>query len=342
MTVSLEQLSRCSVAVDLGAARTRVYLKRFGVIVDAPSAVAVNTRSGALIAVGAPAERMVGRTPEHIRVVRPVSGGTVVDIDMARRMLRALVGDRIRRAWRRKPMLRAAVCIPHDAEPLVQRAAIETLTGMGARRVELVDSLIAAAVGSGLPVEEPEATMIVMCGAATSHVAVLSLGSIVASETVPVGGEIIDRAVVQHLRNRHELVLPGQAVHPLHLAMSVAPPEQTEAEVYGRDVSTGLFRTVSVDTESVRAAIRPPLTAMVDAIRGVLRQCQPDLVADLADRGIMLVGGSAMLPGLDSMLRQATGMPVHVAEQPAVCAVEGLGAMLEGRVRLLHRDPLSR
>jgi rod shape-determining protein MreB len=171
---------------------------------------------------------------------------------------------------------------------------------------------------------------------------VLSLGSIVAAETVPVGGEIIDRAVIQHLRNQHELMLPNQAVQPLHLALSVAPSEQSEAEVYGRDVSTGLFRTVNVDTESVRAAIRPPLTAMVDAIRSVLRQCQPDLVADLADRGVMLVGGSALLPGLDTMLRQATGMPVHVAEQPAVCAVEGLGAMLEGRIRLLHRDPLSR
>ncbi|MEE1942558.1 rod shape-determining protein [Streptomyces sp. TRM 70361] len=342
MTVSLEQLRRCSVAVDLGAARTRVYLKRFGVIVDAPSAVAVNTRSGALIAVGAPAERMVGRTPEHIRVVRPVAGGTVVDIDMARRMLRALLGDRLRRAWRRRPTLRAAVCVPHGAEPLARRAAVETLTGLGARRVELVDGLIAAAVGSGLPVTEPEATMIVLCGASTSHTAVLSLGSIVAAETVPVGGEVIDRAVVQHLRSHHELLLPGQAVHPLHLAMSVAPAGRSEAEVYGRDVTTGRFRTVSVDTDDVRAALRPPLTSLVDAIRGVLRQCQPDLVADLADRGITLVGGSAALPGLDTMLRQATGMPVRVAEQPAVCAVEGLGAMLEGRVRPLHRDPLGR
>ncbi|MER8155100.1 rod shape-determining protein [Streptomyces sp. NPDC094472] len=338
MTISLEALRRCSIAVDLGAARTRVYLRRTGLIVDEPTVAAVNTHTGGLIAVGALAERMTGRTPEHIRVVRPVSNGTVVDIDMAQRMLRLLLGNKLRRAWRRRPLVSAAVCVQHDADPLAQRAAVETLTGIGAKRVELVDTLIAAAVGCGLPVERPEATMIVVCGAATTQVAVLSLGSIVAAERVPVGGETVDHAVVQYLRNEHALMLPSQAVRPLHLLLKNSAdgaPAVPSTEVHGRDVATGLARTVRIDVGSVRSAIRTPLTGVLDAIGTVLRRCPPDLVADLADRGIMLAGGSAVLPGFDTMLREATGMPLNIADHPDVCAVEGLGAMLDGKVQPL-------
>jgi rod shape-determining protein MreB len=344
MTVSLEQLRRCHFAVDLGAARTRVYVKGAGVVVDEPSAAAVNTRTGALIAVGELAEKMTGRTPNYIRVVRPVSGGTVVDIDMAQRMLRHLLGEKLRRALRRKPRLRAAACTPHEADPLAQRAAVETLVGLGARRVELVDTLIAAAVGCGLPVEQPEATMIMVCGAATTQIAVLSLGAIVTAERIPVGGDAIDHAVVQHLRQHHELMLPSQSVRPLQLALSgngLASGGPAQTEIHGRDVATGLARSVRVDTSAVRQAIHTPLTAVLDGIGKVLRDCPPDLVADLADRGIMMVGGSALLPGLDQMLREATRVPVHIAERPDVCAVQGLGAMMEGKVRPMTLDPLA-
>jgi rod shape-determining protein MreB and related proteins len=344
MTARLEQLRRCHFAVDLGAARTRVFVKGMGLVVDQPSAAAVNTRTGALIAVGDFAEQMTGRTPSYIRVVRPVSGGTVVDIDMAQRMLRQLIGEKVRRGLRRKPRLRAAACTPHDADPLAERAAVETLVGLGARRVELVDTLVAAAVGCGLPVEKPEATMIMMCGAAATQVAVLSLGSIVTAARIPVGGEAVDHAIVQHLRHHHELVLPSQSVRPLQLALSGAEltshaPALTE--IHGRDVATGLARSVRVDTAAVRDAIQSPLTAVVDGIGRVLRDCPPDLVADLADRGITMVGGSALLPGFDQMLRQATGMPVHIAERPDVCAVQGLGAMLEGKIEPISLTPIA-
>ncbi|MBB5939346.1 rod shape-determining protein [Streptomyces zagrosensis] len=342
MNLSLELLRRCSVAVDLGAARTRVYLKDGGLIVDQPTVAAVNTRTGSLIAVGSLAEQMTGRTPQHIRVVRPVSGGTVVDIDIAQRMLRFFVGDKVCRAWRRKPLLRAAICVSHDADPLARRAAAETLGGLGARRVELVDTLIAAAVGCGLPVERPEATMIVVCGATTTHIAVLSLGSIVAAEKVQVGGEIIDRAVVEYARIRHELLLPGQSGHPLHDALKDTDPTLGGAEVHGRDVSTGLAKSVRVDTADVRAIVCSPLAGVLDALRAVLRRCPPDLVADLLDRGIMVAGGSARLTGFDDLLSEGTGMPTQIAERPDLCAVEGLGAMLDGRVRPLRLDPLAR
>ncbi|NBM19568.1 rod shape-determining protein [Streptomyces sp. GC420] len=344
MNVSLEQLRRCHVAVDLGAARTRVFVKGMGLVVDEPSVAAVNTRTGSLIAVGELALRMTGRTPDYIRVVRPVSGGSVVDIEMAQRMLRHLLGEKLRRTLRRKPRLRAAACVPHDADPLAQRAAVETLVGLGARRVELVDTLIAAAVGAGLPVEEPCATMIMVCGAATTQVAVLSLGSIVTAERVPIGGDAIDHAVIQHLRQQHELMLPSQSVRPLQLALSgggLSPNGPESTEIHGRDVATGLARSVHVDTARVREAIHTPLTSVLDGIGKVLRSCPPDLVADLADRGIMLVGGSALMPGLDHMLREATGMPVNIAERPDVCAVLGLGSMLEGKIETQRLDPLA-
>ncbi|WP_263170717.1 rod shape-determining protein [Streptomyces sp. SCSIO ZS0520] len=344
MTASLEALRRCHLAVDLGAARTRVYVKGAGIVVDEPSAAAVNTRTGALIAVGTFAEQMTGRTPHYIRVVRPISGGTVVDIEMAQRMLRHLIGEKLRRNLRRNLRLRAAVCTPHEADPLAQRAAIETMVGLGARRVELVDTLVAAAVGCGLPVERPEATMIMACGAATTQVAVLSLGSIVRAERVPVGGEAIDHAIVQHLRQAHELVTPSQSVRPLQLALSgggLVQDGPASTEVHGRDVATGVTRSVQVDNAAVRRAIRTPLTAVLDGIGRVLRDCPPDLVADLADTGIMMVGGSALLPGFDDMVRTYTGMPVHIAERPEMCAVRGVGAMLEGEIRPLVLDPLA-
>ncbi|MFJ9818360.1 rod shape-determining protein [Streptomyces sp. NPDC101151] len=344
MTVSLDQLRRCHFAVDLGAARTRVYVKGAGLVVDQPSVAAVNTRTGSLIAVGEFAAQMTGKTPDYIRVVRPIAGGTVVDIEMGQRMLRHLLGDKIRRTLRRKPRLRAAASTPHDADPLAQRATIETLVGLGARRVELVDTLIAAAVGCGLPVERPEATMILVCGAAATQVAVLSLGSIVTAARMPVGGEAVDHAIVQHLRHKHALLLPSQAVRPLQLALSgngLFSDGPASTEIHGRDVATGLPRSVRVDTAAVRYAIQTPLMAVLDGIGKVLRECPPDLVADLADRGIMMVGGSALLPGLDQMLRKATGVPVHIAERPDMCAVEGLGAMLEGRIDPLILNPLA-
>ncbi|GAA3371093.1 rod shape-determining protein [Streptomyces sannanensis] len=344
MTVRLEQLRRCHVAVDLGAARTRVYVKGAGLVVDEPSCAAVNTRTGGVIAVGALAEKMTGRTPDYIRVVRPVSGGTVNDIDMAQRMLRLLLGEKLRRQLRRKPRLRAAACNPHDSDPLAQRATVETLVGLGARRVELVDTLIAAAVGCQLPVEQPTATMIMVCGAATTQIAVLSLGSIVTAERIPVGGNAVDHAVIQHLRHHHELMLPSQSVRPLQLALhgnGLAPHGPKSTEIHGRDVATGLARSVLVDTAAVRDAIHTPLTSVLDGIGRVLRECPPDLVADLVDRGIMMVGGSALLPGLDQMLREATGMPVHIAERPDICAVQGLGAMLEGNVHSMVLNPLA-
>jgi rod shape-determining protein MreB and related proteins len=324
----------------MGAARTRVYVKGVGLVVDESSCAALNTRTGSLIAVGELAERMTGRTPYYIRVVRPVTGGTVIDIEMAQRMLRHLIGDKLRRQLRRKPRLRAAASTPHDSDPLAQRAAVETLAGLGASRVELVDTLIAAAVGCGLPVEQATATMIMVCGAATTQVAVLSMGSIVTAQRIPVGGNAIDDAAVQYLRTHHELVVSTGSVRPLQRALNAgAAPESTV--IPGRDVATGVARSVTVPTAALREAVHAPLTAVLDGIGQVLRTCPPDLVADLADSGITMVGGSARLPGLQKMIQGATGMPVRLAERPDVCTILGLGEMLEGRVQPMALTPLA-
>ncbi|MFI8854696.1 rod shape-determining protein [Streptomyces sp. NPDC053499] len=333
---SLEALTRCSVAVDLGAARTRVYAKGAGLVVDQPSAVAVNTHSGALIAVGQAAERMAGRTPQHIQVIRPVSNGHVVDIEMARRMVRTLIGERLRGLKRRRTMQRALAVVPHDADPLMRRAAVETLTGVGARHVELVEAPIAAAIGCGLPVVRAEGAMVLVCGTTTTQIAVVSLGAVVAGGTVNLGGETVHHSVVQYLRNRHELLLPSQDVRPLHLALLGSGGvgdrrgggSGNTIEVQGRDVVSGLARTVAVDPEELRGAVQTPLTGLLDTIRAVLHRCPPDLVADLAERGMVLAGGTALLPGLAEQLREHTGMAVHVAREPDLCAINGLAAMM--------------
>ncbi|MET9863432.1 rod shape-determining protein [Streptomyces smyrnaeus] len=341
---SLESLTRCSVAVDLGAARTRVYAKGAGLIVDQPSVVAVNNHSGSLIAVGEAAERMDGRTPQHIQVIRPVANGHVVDIDMARRMVRTLVGEKLHGLKRRRTMQRALATVPHDADPLMRRAAVETLAGVGARHVELVETPIAAAIGSGLPVAHPEGAMVLVCGTTTTQVAVVSLGAVVAGGTVGLGGETIHHSVVQYLRNRHELLLPSQDVRPLHLALlgsgGVGNGVYTgPIEVQGRDVVSGLARTVTIDPEEVRGAVQTPLTGLMDTIRVVLHRCPPDLVADLAERGMVLAGGTARLPGLADQLREHTGMAVQVADEPELCAVNGLAAMMAGRVMPYLAEP---
>ncbi|MFF0724961.1 rod shape-determining protein [Streptomyces sp. NPDC004134] len=330
MSISQEQLLRCSVAVDVGATRTRVYLRGIGLVVDEPSAVALNSHTGALVAVGGQAEAMTGRTPDHIQVVRPVGPNGITDIEMAQRMLRHLIHAKVRRSWRFHPSLRAAACTPHDAEPLTQRAMIDTLAGLGAKRVILVDTLIATAVGCGLPVAAAEGTLIVVCGAAMTQIAVLSLGNVVAAEKVPVGGQAVDRALVEHLRINHEVMLRSHTVSQVHRDLSLAGAQGAATlDVLGRDVVSGRPRTVQVDPAAVGQAAGVPMLAVLDGIRSVLRRCPPDLVADIGDHGIVLAGESATMPGLETMLRTSVGLPVRIAERPDVAAVVGLGSMIE-------------
>ncbi|MDI2132789.1 rod shape-determining protein [Yinghuangia seranimata] len=325
--------------MDLGASRTRIYFKNDGLVVDEPSLAAVDTRSGGLVAVGSVAARMVGRSPDHIRVARPIASGTVVDAELAQAMLRQLVDRRVS-VWRRASAMRAVVGVPHDSGPLTRKAATLALSGLGIKRVELVDIPVAAAVGCGLPVDLPEAAMVVVCGAASTQIAVLSLGAVVASTIVPVGGEAIDHAVEEHLRTLHGVVLPAGALREIYLRLGgdeVVP-------VVGKDVATGLARALSVESAGVRDIMGTPLYTVLDGIAGVLRRSPPDLVVDLADRGITLAGGGALVPGLDEMVRAATGMPVHLARDPQTRVIDGLARMMSGRPssKSADADPVGR
>ncbi|MDJ0345921.1 rod shape-determining protein [Streptomyces sp. H10-C2] len=333
MTPILERMRRCTVAVDLGAARTRVYLKGQGLIADEPSVVAFDTERGEVVAIGTTAEQLTGRAPDHILVIRPVAGGMVVDVEMARRLLRHVAGSRLRRARLRTPVLRAALSLPHNSPPVARRTVIETVSALGMRRVELVDSLLAAAIGCGLAVEHPEAAMIVLANADTTQVAVLSMGTVVASETVPVGSDTIERAFVEYFRGHHELAPSVQAVRSLHQAIGDADiPPEAGFELNGRDIVSGLVRSVTADTDAARAAMHGPLRAILDGVSMVMRRCPPDLVVDIADSGLTLGGSISRLPGLDSLLRKATGLRVRIADHPDECVALGMGAMIEGTV----------
>jgi rod shape-determining protein MreB len=320
-------MRRCHVAVDLGASRTRVHLKNDGLIVDEPTLAAVDTRGGELVAVGSVAARMVGRSPDHIRVSRPVLSGTVVDAELAQAMLRQMVDRRVAPLWRRPGGVRAVVGVPHDSGPLTRKAAVAALSGLGIRRVEVVEIPVAAAVGCGLPVDRPEASMLVVCGAATTQIAVLSLGSVVSSAVVPIGGDAIDNAIAEHLRGRHGVVMPTGAVRAIYRRLQ----DDAVITVVAQDIASGLARTVSVEPAALRDIIAGPLTFLLDGITTVLRSSPPDLVVDLADRGITVAGGGASVPGLDTMIGDATGMPVHVADDPQMRVIAGLARLIEGR-----------
>ncbi|WP_436770581.1 rod shape-determining protein [Yinghuangia sp. YIM S09857] len=322
--------------MDLGASRTRVYLKNHGLVVDEPSLAAVDTRNGGLVAVGSVAARMVGRSPDHIRVGRPILNGTVVDEELAQSMLRQMVDRRVAPLWRRPAGVRALVGVPHDSGPLIRKAAVSSLAGLGVRRVELVDIPVAAAVGCGLPVDLPEAAMVVVCGAATTQIAVLSLGAVVAASILPVGGDAIDHAISEHLRARHGVVTPTGAIREIYHRLDT----DEVITVVGKDVATGLARTLAVEAAGVRDIICAPLASLLDGITCVLRRSPPDLVVDLADRGITVAGGGAHIPGLDAMIRAATGMPVHVASDPQSKVIDGLARLIDGRSTKPPRQPV--
>ncbi|MER5884760.1 rod shape-determining protein [Streptomyces sp. NPDC001941] len=329
---ALGRLQRCSIAVDLATDRVRVHLKDGGLLVDVPTTIALHRSHRDALAFGERAEQMVGREPDHIEVVRPIVGGMVVDVDLAQRLLRYAVGGQMRWARLRTPLLRAALALPYDSPPVACRSAVETLYGIGVRRVELVDTLMAAAIGSGLPVQHPEASMIVLTGADTTQIAVLSMGSVVASETVPVGSDAFGRSIAEYFRVRHGVALTQQSVHGLlKVFESEGGAPKFGWEVDGRDLASGLARTVRADPDSVREATTTPLSEVLAGVGEVLRNCAPDLVVDIADRGIMLAGSVTRLPGLDTLLREATGLPVHTAERPDECVARGMGLMIEGK-----------
>ncbi len=316
-------------AVDLGTANTLVYVRGMGIVLNEPSVVAIDNRDGRPVAVGAEAKRMLGRTPGHIRAVRPLKDGVIADFEVCEKMLRYFI-HRVHQRRFAKP--RMVVCVPAGITPVEQRAVQEAAEAAGARRpAYIVVEPMAAAIGGGLPVHEPTGNMVIDIGGGTTDVAVISLAGLVVSESIRMGGDKIDDAIIQYVRRKHGLMLGERTAEEVKIALGSACPlsEELEAEIRGRDVVTGLPRTQMISTEEVRAAIEDPIAAIVQATRNVLDETPPELSADIMERGILLTGGGALLHGIDSRLRRETGMPIVIADNPLHTVVAGSGQCVE-------------
>jgi rod shape-determining protein MreB and related proteins len=315
-------------AVDLGTANTLVYVRGRGIVLSEPSVVAIDHASGEVHAVGVEAKRMLGRTPGTISAIRPLKDGVIADFDVTEQMLRHFI-QKVHQHRFAHP--RVVVCVPSGVTGVEKRAVEEATRNAGARDAYLIEEPMAAAIGAGLPVSEPTGNMIVDVGGGTSEVAVISLGGIVVSVSLRVGGDEMDEAIISHTKREYKLLIGNQTAEEIKLEVGSAfrMKEEVQAEVRGRDMLTGLPKTVIISSEEVRHALEEPVTQIVDAIKSTLDKTPPELAADIMDRGIVLAGGGALLSGLDERLRHETQMPVQLAESPLTCVAVGSGRSLE-------------
>ena len=316
-------------AVDLGTANTLVYERGRGIVLNEPSVVAINQNTGGIVAVGAEAKRMVGRTPGNIVAIRPLKDGVIADFDTTERMLRYFIQKVHKRRFLAKPRL--VVCVPSGITGVEQRAVKDAGYAAGARKVYIIEEPMAAAIGAGLPIHEPTGNMVVDIGGGTTEVAVISLGGVVTSLSIRTGGDELDDALIQFVKKEYSLMLGERTAEEIKTTVGTAfpTPDETSAELRGRDLVTGLPRTIVVTAEEIRRALDEPLTRIVDAVKTTLDRTPPELCGDIMDRGIVLTGGGALLKGLDERLRHETGMPVIIAEQPLNCVVMGSGKCVE-------------
>ncbi|MFP3966024.1 rod shape-determining protein [Actinomadura fulvescens] len=317
-------------AVDLGTANTLVYVRGRGIVLNEPSVVAINTNTGKIVAVGIEAKRMIGRTPGNIVAVRPLKDGVIADFDVTERMLRYFIQKVHKRRHFAKP--RIVVAVPSGITGVEQRAVKEAGYQAGARRVYIIEEPMAAAIGAGLPVYEPTGNMVVDIGGGTTEVAIISLGGIVTSQSVRVGGDELDQAVISFSKKEYSLMLGERTAEEIKMAIGSAYPggeDEPHAEIRGRDLVSGLPKTVVISAEEVRRAIEEPVNSIVDAVKTTLDKCPPELSGDIMDRGIALTGGGALLKNLDERLREETGMPIHLVDNPLDSVVLGTGKCVE-------------
>jgi rod shape-determining protein MreB len=313
-------------AIDLGTANTLVFVHGEGIVVDEPSVVAVDD-AGEVYAVGSEAERMLGRTPASISAQRPLKDGVIADFEVTEHMLRHF----IRRVLpSRRARARLIVCAPSGITEVEARAVVEASMAAGARQVELIEEPIAAALGAGLDISEPSGVMVVDVGGGTSEVAVLSMGGIVVSTSMRVGGYTLDEAIADFVKNEHRLAVGGRTAEELKLRIGSAYPvdDDATAEIRGRDMITGLPTKLALTSEEVRSALTPTLTTTVNGVKETLDRTPPELASDIAAHGIVLAGGGSLLRGFADLLREETGMPVLLADDPLTCVVKGAGEAL--------------
>ncbi len=322
--------------IDLGTANTLVYVRGRGIVLREPSVVAIRKDNNSILAVGEEARLMIGRTPGNIVAIRPMRDGVIADFDITQAMLRHFIS----KAYRRRAFFRpqVVVCVPSGVTEVEKRAVLDATHQAGAREAFLIEEPMAAAIGAGLPVGDPTGSMVVDIGGGTSEVAVISLGGIVTSMSVRVGGDEMDEAVIQYARKHYNLLIGERTAEDVKINIGTAytRPEDTKMDVRGRDMVTGLPRTMEISSAEVREALSEPVESILEAIRITLEKTPPELAADIMDKGVVLAGGGALLHGFDQLVSDDTGMPVFIAEDPSDCVVLGAGKALT-EIELLKR-----
>lgn len=318
-------------AIDLGTANTLVSVRGQGIVINEPSVVAIEKQDQRVLAVGADAKEMLGRTPGSIIAMRPLKDGVIADFDVTEAMLRYFISraQGKRMPWHPKP--RVVVCVPSGVTSVEKRAVFEATITAGARQAFLIEEPMAAAIGAGLPVDSPTGSMVVDIGGGTTEVAVISMGGIVNATSIRIAGDAFDAAVVQHAKTHYNIAIGERTAEEIKITIGSAAPlvEEVDVEVRGRDLLSGLPRTVRIESEDVREALEEPIAKMIQAVKDTLDETPPDLASDLMEYGITLTGGGGMLRGLDERLRAEIGVPVHVSETALINVVEGCAMVLE-------------
>jgi rod shape-determining protein MreB len=318
------------IGIDLGTANTLVYVKDHGIVLREPSVVAVQAGTNKVLAVGDEAKRMLGRTPGNIVAIRPLKDGVIADFEVTEAMLRHFIQKVHGKRTFMRPHPRVVIAVPSGITEVEKRAVKESALHAGAREVFLIEEPMAAAIGVGLPVQDAAGNMIIDIGGGTTEVALISLSGIVFSRSVRVAGDELDEAIIQYMKRAYNLMIGERTAEEIKIKIGSAYPieKETSMEVKGRDLVAGLPKTLTITSQEVREALLEPIATIVDSVRVTLERCPPELSADLVDRGLVLAGGGALLRGLDKLLSEETGLPVHVAEDPLSAVAEGTGRAL--------------
>lgn len=316
--------------MDLGTANSLVYVKGKGIVIREPSVVAIQKDTGQVLAVGEEAKRMIGRTPGNIVAIRPLRDGVIADFDITQSMIKYFISKALRgRTFLVRPRL--VVGVPSGVTAVEERAVREAALQAGAREAYLIEEPMAAAIGSGLPVHEPTGNMIVDIGGGTTEVAVISLGGIVTSRSIRIASDEMDDAIINHVKRTYNLMIGERTAEQIKIQIGTAyPPDTLEVEdVRGRDLVTGLPKTVQITSAEIYKALSEPVSSIIEAIKATLEHTPPELSADIMDRGIVMAGGGSLLRGLDRLVSEETGMPVHLADEPLLAVAYGAGRVLE-------------
>ncbi|MDO8686525.1 MAG: rod shape-determining protein [Clostridiales bacterium] len=317
------------IGIDLGTANTLIHVKGKGIIINEPSVVAINRKNNSVLAVGDEAKNMIGRTPGDIVAIRPMKDGVIADFDITQTMLRYFIKKAVNKSLFSRP--RVVICVPSGVTEVEKRAVEEATLHAGAREAYLIEEPMAAAIGAHLPVEEPQGSMVVDIGGGTSEVAVVSLGGIVTSRSLRIAGDEFDEAITHYIKKEYNLMIGERTAENIKISIGAVYPgvRNEKKEVRGRDLITGLPKTITISSDEVMEALKESINAIVDAIKYTLEKTPPELASDIMDTGIMLTGGGALLAGLDLLIRDETGIPVMIAENPLECVAMGAGKVLE-------------